>query len=238
MFLFVAAAIAFATVVHRAPAAHASPAPPAIDSDTEPVYKPDSLPDALREDFMRRGLKLDGPSGNYLAPKVFGKTLHESLVSVKLGGRYLKDLKGHVVFLRKSIRDKLLIADEAMFKKKKQHVQVTYGFRSNAVQADLYKKLAGHAVVAPPGGSFHETGMALDIANWHEAQSFMIDAGFVGGCRGIEEDMVHYSIGELTRASNAQAFKRCTFREIPEDVVKGVKKIGDAVKGNPFRKKN
>jgi len=208
----------------------------AADDTAEPVYQADPVPETLRTDFVRRGLRFDQPSGNYLAPKAYSKTLHESLVPLKIGGRYLKDLKGRVVYLRRSIRDKFLEADAAMFKKKQKHVEVTYGFRSNALQADLYRKLNGHAVVAQPGASFHETGMALDVNNWHEAQSFMIDAGFVGGCRGLEEDMVHYSVGELTKASNAEAFKRCTFREIPEDIVKGIKKAG-SLTGKLIRKK-
>ncbi len=209
----------------------------AADASDGPAFKPDPLPDVLRADLVKRRLQFEAQSGNYLTAKVFTKTLREPLVPVRLAGRYLRDLKGKTVYLRKSIRDRLVSADEAMFKKKRQHLQVTYGFRSNAVQQDLYQRLAGHAKVAPPGGSFHETGMALDLANWREAQSFMIEAGFVGGCRGIEEDMVHYSVGELTKASNAAAFKRCTLREIPEDVVKGFKKVGTVTVGAFRRKK-
>ena len=52
-----------------------------------------------------------------------------------------------------------------MFAKKQQHIIVNYGFRSNALQRDLFQKLKGVGRVAPPGGSFHETGMALDLQN-------------------------------------------------------------------------
>jgi hypothetical protein len=95
----------------------------------------------------------------------------------------------------------------------------------------LFQKLSGKGKVAPPGASFHETGMALDLSNWQDAQRFMIEAGFVGGCYGIEEDLVHYSIGEITKASNAEAFKRCTLKEIPEYILKGLKKVGGATIG-------
>jgi len=50
--------------------------------------------------------------------------------------------------------------------------------------------------------------MAIDLQNWRDAQRFMIEAGFVGGCYGIEEDLVHYSIDEITKSSDLQAFKR------------------------------
>ncbi len=170
--------------------------------------------------------KRDPKSGNYLSPKVLAKTLDQNLVPVLINGKYVKDLKGQTIFLRESIRDKLLMADAAMFAKKQQHLVINYGFRSNALQRELFQKLKGVGKVAPPGGSFHETGMALDLGNWHDAQKFMIEAGFVGGCYGIEEDLVHYSIGEITKASNMSAFKRCTLKEIPQNIFKGMKKVG------------
>jgi hypothetical protein len=201
---------------------------------SEPTYKASPLPTALEQEFQRKQYTRDPKSANYLAPKVFGKTLNEPLVPVRIGGRWVHDLKGQPVFLRASIRDKLLEADEAMFTKRKQHIVVNYGFRSNAVQQELFLRINGKGAVAPAGGSFHETGMALDINNWRDAQPFMIDAGFVGGCYGIEEDFVHYSIGEITRASNFDVFKRCTLKEIPKiigkSVVKGGKAAGTGVK--------
>jgi hypothetical protein len=144
--------------------------------------------------------------------------------------KWVKDLRGTPVFLRKSVRDKLLTADDQMFFKKRKHIVINYGFRSNTLQQELWKKLNGKAKVAPAGASFHETGMALDISNWREAQGFLIDAGFVGGCYGIEEDLVHYSIGEITKASNGAAFKRCTLRELPQNILKGLKKVGGVFK--------
>jgi hypothetical protein len=200
-----------------------------------PVYKADAPPSALQQEFARENYKRDPKSGNYLSPKVLSRTLDQPLVPIYINGRYLKDLKGQTIFLRESIRDKLVRADEAMFAKKHEHLVLTYGFRSNALQRELFQKLQGVGKVAPPGGSFHETGMALDLQNWRDAQRFMIDAGFVGGCYGIEEDLVHYSINEITKASNMSAFKRCTLREIPENLVKGVKKVG-SMTGSAFGK--
>lgn len=198
----------------------AGAAPPA------PAFHPEPTPATLREEFTRKKFTLDAQTGNYLSPKVSTKTKHDDLVPVLIDGRYLSDLRGQPVFLRASIRDTLLVADKAMFAKKKAHLVITYGFRSNSLQQDLYRKINGKGKVADVGGSFHEAGMALDLSNWRDAQHFMIDAGFVGGCYGIEEDLVHYSIDEISKASNMDAFKRCTLKEIPENILKGVKAVG------------
>jgi hypothetical protein len=210
----------------------------AADRDA-PVYRLEAPSASLLKEFEQENYKRDAKSGNYLSPKVLSKTLDQNLVPVLIDGKYVKDLKGQPIFLRESIRDKLLLADTAMFTKKHQHLVVNYGFRSNALQRELFQKLNGVGKVAPPGGSFHETGMALDLQNWRDAQKFMIEAGFVGGCYGIEEDLVHYSIGEITKGSNMSAFKRCTLKEIPQDILKGVKKVGSVTGGvvGKFKKK-
>jgi hypothetical protein len=209
-----------------------------------PLYVADALPGGLQKELERKNFKLDPKSGNYLAPKVFAKTKNEELVPVPIGGHYVKDLKGRPVFVRQSIRDRLLLADAAFFKDKKEHLKINYGFRSNSLQQELFQKLSGKGKVAPAGMSFHETGMAIDLANWRDAQKFMIEAGFVGGCYGIEEDLVHYSMNEITKASNLGAFKRCTLKEIPKHILEGAKKVGGGVKkvggaiGGVFRTKH
>jgi hypothetical protein len=204
-------------------------------ADDAPVYQADAMSIPLQQELRQRNFKREPRSGNFLAAKVLAKTPDEDLVAVSIGGKYMRDLRGRPVFLRRSIRTKLLAADAAMFEEKKQHIIVNYGFRSNAVQRELFEKLSGKGKVASPGESFHETGMALDVSNWRDAQRYMIDAGFVGGCYGIEEDLVHYSVSEVTKASNLDAFKRCTLKEIPQDILKGVKKIG-AVTLGPFKR--
>ena len=198
-----------------------------------PSYAPDPLPQGLAKAFEQQHFRRDAKSGNYLGPKVSSRTPNESLVPVSIGGKWATDLRGRPVFVRQSIHARLLAADAAMFKEKKKHLVINYGFRSNALQQELYNKLHGKGKVAPAGQSFHDTGMAVDLSNWREAQKFMIEAGFVGGCYGIEEDLVHYSVSEITKASNATAFKRCTLKEIPEAILKGLsaglKKTGQIV---------
>jgi hypothetical protein len=191
-----------------------------------PVYHPPAITPALEQDFIHKGFKRDPQSGNYMSPKLTLKTVHEPLAPVLIDGKYVKDARGLPIFLRQSIRDKVEAADGAMFQHKKQHLKIVYGFRANALQYELFQKINGHGKVAPAGMSFHETGMAVDLGNWRDAQGYMINAGFVGGCFGLEEDMVHYSINEITKASDFEEFKRCTFKEIPEDVLKAAKKAG------------
>ena len=113
-----------------------------------PAYHASPPPTELEQEFQRKQYKRDPKSGNYLAPKVFTKTLNEPLVQVRIGGRWMTDLKGQPVFLRESIRNKLLEADEAMFKKRQQHIVVNYGFRSNAVQQELFRRINGKGAVA------------------------------------------------------------------------------------------
>jgi len=198
-------------------------------ASADSVFHPGPIPPALEQDFLRKSFVKDPLSGNYMGPRLSAKTLHEPLVPVPIDGENARDLRGHTVFLRLTIRDKLLAADSAMFKSKGKHLQVNYGFRSNALQYELYQEINGHGKVAQAGMSFHETGMAIDLQNWRDAQRFMIEAGFVGGCYGIEEDLVHYSIDEITKSSNLEAFKRCTLKEIPKDILKGLGKVGGAI---------
>jgi hypothetical protein len=203
------------------------------------VFHPGPIPPALEQDFLRKSFVRDPLSGNYMGPRLSSKTLHEPLVPVPIDGKNARDLRGNTVFLRQTIRDKLLAADAAMFKSKGQHLQVNYGFRSNALQYELYQQINGHGKVAQAGMSFHETGMAIDLQNWRDAQRYMIEAGFVGGCYGIEEDLVHYSIDEITKSSNFEAFKRCTLKEIPKDILKGIGKVGGAITSHlPGHKQN
>jgi hypothetical protein len=195
-------------------------------SGDAPVYRPSAIPASLEQDFVRQSFQRDVQSGNYMGPRLFTRSLHDLLVPILIEGSYVRDLRGQTVFMRQTIRDKLLEADAAMFKKKKEHLKINYGFRSNALQYELYQKLNGHAKVAPAGMSFHETGMAVDLSNWHDAHKYMIEAGFAGGCDGLEEDLVHYSINEINKASNVETFKRCTLKDLPKDIEKGLVKVG------------
>lgn len=55
-------------------------------------------------------------------------------------------------------------------------VRLTDSFRTNAQQADLYRRKPGLA--AKPGRSLHEKGLAIDVANWREVRHLLLAAGW------------------------------------------------------------
>src|SRR5579862_3604901 len=101
-----------------------------------PAYQAVPVSPALSADFVKKGYKLDVQSGNYLHPRLSARTFHEPLAPLQIDGRYVKDVRGQYIYLRQTLRDKLELADLAMFKHKHEHLKIVYGFRPNYVQAD------------------------------------------------------------------------------------------------------
>lgn len=96
-------------------------------------------------------------------------------------------------------------ADAEMFAETGKHIQINESFRSPQRQIDIRKKFGytsdsqasgegGLPMAAPPGTSFHEKGLAVDVANWQEAEKYLKKYGVVNG---IKNDMGHFSMGEL-----------------------------------------
>ena len=76
-------------------------------------------------------------------------------------------------------------------------VQINQDFRSHEEQARLYKELSAKgARVAPPGQSFHEKGMAIDVTNWREFEPFARRYGLVND---LADDRGHFSYLETNR---------------------------------------
>ena len=76
-------------------------------------------------------------------------------------------------------------------------VQINQDFRSHEEQARLYKELSAKgARVAPPGRSFHEKGMAIDVTNWREFEPFARRYGLVND---LADDRGHFSYLETNR---------------------------------------
>ena len=95
-----------------------------------------------------------------------------------------------------TIADKVKAADAELFKATGQHLAVNQSYRTEAEQAKLYaesqKGLIGRA--APPGKSWHEKGLAIDVTNWQAAQPYLRKYGLLNS---LPDDKGHFSFGEF-----------------------------------------
>lgn len=94
-----------------------------------------------------------------------------------------------------SIAEKLKRADAALFAATSHHIAVNQSYRSAETQANLYANRKPGQRVAPPGKSYHEKGLAVDVTNWQEAQPYLRAQGFKNN---LQDDLGHFSIGEFT----------------------------------------
>lgn len=112
----------------------------------------------------------------------------DDLISANIGGRNVRGQSYPITALQ--------AADAAFFADTGKHIKVNQDLRSSEYQAALYEKYqsgkGGRA--APPGHSFHEKGLALDVTNWKEAAPYLKRYGLVNG---LKDDMGHFSVGEM-----------------------------------------
>lgn len=117
-----------------------------------------------------------------------GSVPHDAPISATVGGKNVTAQPVLMTALQK--------ADAEMFKATGQHIQVNQSFRTADQQASLYTNYkngtGGRAV--PPGQSFHEKGLAIDVTNWQAAVPYLKKYGVVNGLAG---DMGHFSMGEM-----------------------------------------
>ena len=105
------------------------------------------------------------------------------------------DIGNKSVQIDSSIKLALESADEQFFKATGEHIQISESFRTRERQEELFKKLSlTGGRVAPPGSSFHEKGLAIDVINWREAEPFLRKLGFKND---LADDKGHFSIGEF-----------------------------------------
>lgn len=142
--------------------------------------------DLSNDQFFDQDFSIVGSDTNQAVNKVPGG---ENLQSITLGGRTVK--------VDSQIKDRLARADAAMFAATKKHIIINEGFRSLARQKELFDRFqrgeGGRA--APPGQSFHNFGLAIDIRNVEEAESFLRAEGLMNE---LADDRGHFSIGEFT----------------------------------------
>lgn len=133
--------------------------------------------------------------------KIYKKSfLVDDLDKSKKGSELKKDIKtvnigNRQVQISSQVRNNLLAADEIFFQATGQHLQINQDFRTKEQQQALFDRLSPQgARVAPPGTSFHEKGLAIDVTNWKEAEPFLRAFGFVND---LADDKGHFSIGEF-----------------------------------------
>lgn len=107
---------------------------------------------------------------------------------VQIGGKTIK--------VDDSIQDRLTQADQAFFEATGKHLSINQSFRTREQQQAIFNRLSkSGGRVAPPGSSFHEKGLAIDVTNWQEAEPFLRRFGFLNN---LADDKGHFSVGEFT----------------------------------------
>lgn len=136
-------------------------------------------------EFMQSGkTNVGGDTNQAVDPKTSAKNLK----SFKVGNRNVK--------VSNQIEDRLKQADQEFFEATGKHIAVNQSFRTRETQQKLFDKLSKKgARVAPPGTSFHEKGLAVDVTNWKEAEPFLRKFGFMND---LADDKGHFSIGEFS----------------------------------------
>jgi hypothetical protein len=164
------------------------------------------------EDYVDESPKASTAEEMYVDPVLIKKfpwsSDRKKFIMEKLGGFKSEEqtsLKGTIqnisignkpITVSSTIADKLARADEEFFKDTGKHIQINQSYRTNAQQAELYKRLSAKgARVAPPGKSFHEKGLAVDVTNWQEAQKYLNKYGLVNP---MSDDKGHFSYGEFS----------------------------------------
>lgn len=97
-----------------------------------------------------------------------------------------------------SLSTRLQLANDEMIKDTGKSFSATSTFRTPQQQADLYAKSQAGEIgrAAPPGSSFHEKGLALDVSNWQEAQPYLNKYGLRND---LPDDKGHFSLGETAK---------------------------------------
>lgn len=103
---------------------------------------------------------------------------------------------GKPVRVANAIADRLARADADFYAATGRHLKINEAVRSRERQAELYAayKSGKGGRAAPPGKSFHETGLAVDVANWKEAEPFLRKYGLKNE---LADDRNHFSLGEF-----------------------------------------
>lgn len=102
------------------------------------------------------------------------------------------------------IADKVSAADAEFYKATGKHLSINQSYRTYADQKAIRDRFGytsdsqpsgynGLPLAAPPGRSFHEKGLAIDVTNWKEAEPYLRKYGLLNE---PADDRGHFSWGE------------------------------------------
>lgn len=158
----------------------------------------------IKEAFQRGALKAQGYTQEEIdeaaaelggVEKVYTSVFSKPLSKGVNGSIQKVVINNKPITVNSSIADKIVKADAEMFRATGQHLQINQSYRTYEQQAKLYAELKPKgAQVAPPGKSFHETGNAIDVTNWKEAQPYLNKYGLLNP---MANDKGHFSYGEF-----------------------------------------
>ncbi len=123
-----------------------------------------------------------------------GSSPDSEVVKLNIGGRS--------VTVHPMIADMLERANAEKLDATGNPILINSSYRTTEQQQQLYNELAPKgARVAKPGRSFHEKGLALDVANWQESEPYLRKYGLVND---LADDKNHFSYGETRRVEPRQ----------------------------------
>ncbi|MCX5742688.1 MAG: M15 family metallopeptidase [Proteobacteria bacterium] len=139
-----------------------------------------------------------------------------SLVAFEPSAQLTLSSNAVLPYLEKAAADDLVAASEVA------SIQLNSGFRTIAQQYLLYRWYqsgrCGISAAAPVGRSNHESGRAIDVANWSSRISTLRAHGWAHDVPGDEVHFDHTGSPD-TRGLDTKAFQRLWNRNNPNDVI-------------------
>ena len=132
------------------------------------------------------GIMYEADENGEYSPKSKGGADAANLRTLSIGGNSVK--------VDQSIAGRLASAAADFKRATGKDLQINQHFRTSEQQAELYRTLKPKgARVAPPGQSFHEKGLAIDVTNWKDAMPYLRKYGLRND---LADDRGHFSFGE------------------------------------------
>ena len=168
---------------------------------SEDLFKKElqTIRDLTQSALERAGGGSGGGSGDELDQMLDSLGFSSALSKAQKGSPTLKTLQigNQNIQVDASIALRLAKAAKDFKAATGKELKVNQDFRTHEEQARLYRELSAKgARVAPPGQSFHEKGLAIDVTNWQEAGPYLRRYGLVND---LPDDRGHFSYSETRK---------------------------------------